>query len=157
MKRSGGGRSYTIVWPDCTVDEEADGFLRTHEGSGSQKTYAYYLVDHLRWRVREGLTTPTIRLLDLHRYIGAVGARVPMPWGEPWRMPPKKPYGTSALEVAAACLKGFYLHQCAVTGVNDELREALSLRRLPTQADRNRALLGHVKTSMPRPPGASGP
>ena len=44
------------VWPDGTVHEEADGFLRLSDGTGTQKTYAYYLVDHLRWREREGLT-----------------------------------------------------------------------------------------------------
>ncbi|GHC73054.1 tyrosine-type recombinase/integrase [Streptomyces cinnamoneus] len=152
MKRAGGGWSYTIVWPDGSVDEEADGYLRTHEGSGTQKTYAYHLVDHLRWRVREGLTTASVSMLDLHRYMGAVGAQVPMPWGEPWRTAPKRPYGTSALQTAAACLKGFYLHQCTVGGVNDELRAAFAVGRLPMQADRNRALLGHVKTSMPANP-----
>ncbi|CAM5237820.1 tyrosine-type recombinase/integrase [Streptomyces hirsutus] len=152
MARAGGGWSYTIVWPDVTVDEEADSYLRTHEGSGSQKTYAYYLVDHMRWRVRERLTTETITILDLFRYQGAVGAQVNMPYGQPWRVPPKRPYQTPALQVLAACLKGFYLHQCAVRGVNPELRDALDTRRLPTQADRNRALLGHVKTSMPANP-----
>jgi len=151
MKRAGGGWSYTIVWPDGSVDEEADGFLRTYEGTGTQKTYAYHLVDHLRWRLREGLTTAKMSLLDLHRYMGAVGARVPMPFGQPWRTPPKRPYGSSALQVAAACLKGFYLHHCGPEA-NDELRVALEARRLPTQADRNRALLGHVKTTMPANP-----
>lgn len=153
LKRAGGGLSYTIVWPDGSVDEEADRFLRTHEGSGTQKTYAYYLVDHLRWRVRERLTTEKVTLLDLHRYMGAVGAKVPMPFGQPWRTPSQRPYGSSALDVAAACLKGFYVHQCSVTkGVNDELLVALEVRRLPTQADRNRALLGHVQTSVPANP-----
>ncbi|MER6218634.1 tyrosine-type recombinase/integrase [Streptomyces sp. NPDC001674] len=151
LKRAGGGWSYTVVWPDGTVDEESDAFLRTYEGSGTQRTYAYYLVDHLRWRVRERLATESVRLLDLHRYMGAVGAQVPMPWGQPWRIPPKRPYGSSALQVLAACLKGFYLHQCA-SGVNPELRAALEVRRLPTRADRNRALLGHVKTSVPTNP-----
>ena len=33
-----------------------------------------------------------------------------MPLGEPWRVG-KRPYGRSALSAAAACLKGFYLHQ----------------------------------------------
>ncbi|MER5561206.1 tyrosine-type recombinase/integrase [Streptomyces sp. NPDC002506] len=152
LKRAGGGWSYTIVWPDGTVDEEADSYLRTHEGSGTQKTYAYYLVDHLRWRVREGLSTPSVTLLDLFRYLGAVGAKVHMPFGQPWRMPPKRPYGTSALQVLSSCLKGFYLHQCTLRCVNGELRDALKARRLPTQADRDRALLGHVKTSMPANP-----
>lgn len=75
MKRAGGGWSYTILWPDGTVDEESDGFLRTYEGRGTQKTYAYVLVDHLRWRVREGLSTANIRLLDLHRYMGGQRSR----------------------------------------------------------------------------------
>nr|WSS66829.1 hypothetical protein OG491_00135 [Streptomyces sp. NBC_01175] len=132
------------------MDEESDGFLRTYEGRGTQKTYAYVLVDHLRWRVREGLSTANIRLLDLHRYMG--GAKIPMPWGQPWRMSPKRPYSSSALQVAAACLKGFYLYQCAANGVNDELRGALATRRLPIQADRDRALLGHVQTSLPANP-----
>ncbi|MEV6741348.1 hypothetical protein AB0N14_32335 [Streptomyces sp. NPDC051104] len=52
------------------MDEEADDYLRTHEGSGSQKTYAYYLVDHLRWRLREQLTTASVTLQDLKRYMG---------------------------------------------------------------------------------------
>ncbi len=118
LERAGGGRSYTVVWPDCTVDAEADSYLRPFEGSGSQKTYAYSLVDHLRWRIREGLTTETITMRDLHRYMGAVGAQVPMPYEQPWRVPPQRPYGASALQVAAACLKGFYLNACASKGVN---------------------------------------
>jgi hypothetical protein len=134
------------------VDEEADSFLCVYEGSGTQKTYAYFLLDHLRWRVRERLTTEKMRLVDLHRYMGAVGARVPMPFGHAWRTPPKRPYGSSALQTAAACVKSFYLHLSAVTGVNAELGAALDARRLPTQADRDRALLGHVKTSMPANP-----
>jgi hypothetical protein len=148
LERAGGGRSYAIVRPDCTVDAEAESYLRPFEGSGSQKTYAYSLVDHLRWRVREGLSTATIKIRDLHRYMGAVGAHVQMPHGQPWRMPPQRPYGASALQVAAACLKGFYLTVCAGPGVNDELKEALAVTRLPTRVDRDRALLGHVKTSM---------
>jgi len=148
IRRAGGGQTYTILWPDGSVDDEADAFLRLFDGKGTQKTYAYALVDHLRWRAREGLATEAVTLLDLHRYMGAVGALVPMPYGRPWRMPPKRPYGTATLQVAAACLKGFYLHQCALRGVNDELRTALSVSRLPSRADRDRALLGHVKTAM---------
>ncbi|GAA3299713.1 hypothetical protein GCM10020295_38570 [Streptomyces cinereospinus] len=70
MVRRDGSRAYTIVWPDLTVDEEADCFLCQYEGSGTQKTYAYTLVDHLRWRVREGLTTAKVSLSDLQRYMG---------------------------------------------------------------------------------------
>lgn len=152
MKRAGGGSTFTIVGPDAEVVDEADGFLQLFEGEGSQRTYAYHLVDHLRWRVREGLTTESVRLLDLRRYMGAVGARVPMPYGQPWRLPPKRPYGSSALAVAAACLKGFYVHSCTASGVNDELRIGLDLHRLPTHADRDRALLGHTMSKVPANP-----
>ncbi|MFB7375862.1 tyrosine-type recombinase/integrase [Kitasatospora purpeofusca] len=152
IPRAGGGYSYTILWPDGLVDEEADGFLRQFEGRGTQRTYAYFLVDHLRWRVREGLRTEAVKILDLHRYMGAVGATVPMPFGQPWRIPPKRPYGDSALEVLAACLKGFYVHQCSVRGVNGQLLDDLDVRRLPTRADRSRMMLGHVVTSMPANP-----
>ncbi|MFB7648077.1 integrase [Streptomyces sp. NPDC056084] len=103
----------------------------------------------MRWRIREGLTTETIKLLDVQRYMGAVGALVPMPYGQPWRVPPQRPYGTSALQVAAACLKGFYLDACVRKRVNDELRQALAVTRLATRVDKSRAVLGHVKTSMP--------
>lgn len=151
MERRGGGRSFTILWPDGRVHDEADGFLRLHEGVGTQRTYAYLLADHLRWREREGLTTASTTLRDLHRYMGAVGATVAMPFGLPWRVPPKKPYGAATLGIAAACLKGFYQHQCGF-GVNPGLGSALEVRRLPTAADRNRSMLGHTKTSMPANP-----
>ncbi|MDQ0833667.1 integrase [Streptomyces achromogenes] len=152
IRYSDGSWAFSIVWPDCTADEEAESYLRQYEGSGSQEPYAYYLVDHLRWRIREGLTTQTTTLQDLKRYQGAVGAQVPMPYGQPWRVPPKRPYGTAALSISATVLKGFYLHQCVKRGINNELREALGVSRLPTTADRRRAFLGHVKTSMPSNP-----
>ncbi|QNT91880.1 transposase A [Streptomyces griseofuscus] len=152
LTRASGGRSYTIVCADGSIHDEADDFLRVYEGSGTQKTYAYSLVDHLRWCRREKLTADKAALRDLLRYMGAVGAQVPMPWGQPWRLPPKRPYGASALKVAAACLKGFYLHVCTSSGVNAELRSALAVERLPTKADRRRAFLGHVATSMPANP-----
>ncbi|GII57071.1 hypothetical protein Pth03_54600 [Planotetraspora thailandica] len=72
--RKDGRRSWTIVWPEGTVHAEADRFLRLHEGSGTQKTNAYYLVDHLRWLERESLTFEQVGLRDLERYMGIVGA-----------------------------------------------------------------------------------
>ncbi|MEY9905171.1 integrase [Catenulispora sp. MAP12-49] len=158
LTRSGGGSSYTILGPDASVVGEADDFLREYDGRGTQKTYAYHLVDHLRWRQREQLTTETITLRDLHRYMGAVGANVAMPFGQPWRTPPKCPYNASALQVTASCLKGFYLHRSGL-GVNPALGVALAVRRLPTRADRDRSLLGHTLTSVSANPLApkSGP
>jgi integrase len=88
----------------------------------------------------------TVVLRDVERYLGIVGAEVGMPLGEPWRVG-KRPYGRAALSATAACLKGFYLYQ-AVSGVNSELGQKLDATRLPTRADRRRAFLGHVKTTM---------
>ena len=72
--------------PEGTVHAEADRFLCVHEGSGTQRTYAYLLVDHLRWLERECLAFETVVLRDLERYMGIVGAEVGMPLGEPWRV-----------------------------------------------------------------------
>jgi integrase len=156
IERKDGRRSWTIAWPEGTVHEEADRFLRQHDGSGTQRTYAYYLVDHLRWLERECLAFGKVRLRDLERYMGIVGAEVRMPLGEPWRVG-KRPYGRSALSMAAACLKGFYLHQSAL-GVNGELGKKLDTARLPSRVDRRRSFLGHVKSPLPTNPLApSGP
>ena len=148
--RKDGRRSWTIVWPEGSLHAEADRFLRLHDGSGTQKTYAYYLVDHLRWLERECLAFDKVVLRDLERYMGIVGAEVLMPLGEPWRIG-KRPYGRSALSTAAACLKGFYLHQSSL-GVNGELGKTLDTSRLPTRTDRRRAFLGHVKNTLPTNP-----
>ena len=74
VQRGGCGRSFTIVWPDGAVHEAADGFLRGYEGSGTQRTYAYLLLDHLRWLEREALTPEAVTLQDLKRYMAALGA-----------------------------------------------------------------------------------
>src|SRR6266571_2656438 len=125
---SGARRSWTIVWPDGGVHEEADRYLRRYEREpGTQRTYAFLLVDHLRWLEREALTLDSVTLRDLERYMGIVGAEVRMPLGEPWRAG-RRPYGRSALSAAAACLKGFYLHLASL-GVNTGLGEGLDRTR----------------------------
>jgi integrase len=150
IRLGGGGRAWTIVCPEGVVHREADRFLRRHDGSGTQRTYAYLLVDHVRWLDQECLPLAAVSLRDLERYMGVVGAEVRMPLGQPWRED-KRPYGHSALSAAAACLKGFYLHQAAL-GINGDLGGQLSRSRLPTRADRRRAFLGHVKTVVPANP-----
>lgn len=150
ISRGGGWRSWTVLWPEGAVHVPADRFLRLHEGSGTQRTYAYLLVDHLRWLERGCLAVDAVTLRDLERYMGIVGAEVRMPLGEPWRVG-RRPYGKAALSSAAACLKGFYLHQAAC-GVNEQLGRQLDRTRLPTRADRNRALLGHATATMPSNP-----
>lgn len=133
------------------MHEEADRYLRRYDGEpGTQRTYAYLLVDHLRWLEREALALDVVTLQDLVRYMGVLGAEVRMPFGEPWRAG-KRPYGKTTLSTTASCLKVFYLG-LATLGRNTELGRGLNQTRLPTKADRNRALLGHVKTTMPANP-----
>lgn len=144
--RQDGRIAYTIMEPHGPVHRVADSFLRTCD-TGTGRTYAYLLVDHLRWLPYEGLAPETVTLPDLKRYMGAVGAEFPGPFGQPWREG-KKPYAQSTLETAAAALKGFYLHQ-GVLGINEVLAEEFKGTRLPSKADRNRALLGHVLREMP--------
>ncbi|WP_405900310.1 tyrosine-type recombinase/integrase [Streptomyces sp. NBC_00727] len=150
IERKDGRRSWTIVWPEGAVHTEADRFLRLHNGSGTQRTYAYLLVDHLRWLERECLAFAAVQLRDLERYMGMVGAEVRIPLGEPWRVG-KRSYGRSALSTAAACLKGFYLHQSSL-GINGELGKKLDTSRLPSRVGRRRSFLGHVKSSLPTNP-----
>src|SRR5206468_3056022 len=146
VKQKGRATAYTIVWPDGLLHREADEFLRCYDGTGTQRTYAYVLVDHLRWTRRERLMLADVSLRDLERYMGLLGAEVRMPLGEPWRVG-KRPFGRDALGTAAACLKGFYLHQ-ACLGVNDALGKVLNAARLPSRADRRRAFLGHVTSTL---------
>jgi integrase len=144
-----GSRAYTIVRPDGSVYSTPDRFLRGCSG-GTDRTYAYLLVDHLRWLVQEGLSIEAVSFRDLERYMAAVGARVPGPYGQPWREG-KRPYRDSALAAAAACLERFYLFQASL-GVNREVARALDLSRLPSKADRQRMMLGHVASAMPANP-----
>lgn len=138
--------SWTIVRPDGVEHQAGDRFLRKYEGSGTQRTYAYLLVDHLRWLARENLDVDTVTFQHLQRYMGIVGADVKKPLGEPWRGE-SSPYMNASLALAAATLKGFYLNQ-ASPGLNGQLREALEKQRLPSRADRNRSLLGHTKSKI---------
>ncbi|GAA2046623.1 hypothetical protein GCM10009839_58940 [Catenulispora yoronensis] len=146
VRHGDGGRSYTIFDSTSGVHAAAERYLSAYAGKGSDRTYAYLLLDHLRWLEYEGLSAETVRFRDLERYMKAVGAKVPVRYGSPWRVG-KRPYQNDALRGAAACLKGFYLRQ-AELGVNRTLAEALDVQRLPTQRDRDRAMLGHIKRSM---------
>jgi integrase len=149
VMRVDGRRAYTILLPDGEVSRTPDGFLRTL-GVGTARTYAYLLVDHLRWLEFEGLSTATVTMPDLRRYMAAVGAEFAGPFGRPWRVG-KRPYGQRSLETAAACLKGFYLYQGS-QGVHRGLADEFKQTRLPTTADRQRAFLGHALREMPANP-----
>lgn len=155
VRHRDGTIAFTIVGPDGRVHPEAERFLARYAGAGTDRTYAFLLVDHLRWLECEGLALGSVSFRNLQRYMGAVGAKVPMPLGSPWRVG-KRPYGNSALSGAAACLKGFYL-SLADAGVNTGLRDRLDVQRLPSQRDRDRALLGHLTTMLSGNPLAPAP
>ncbi|MEV5985099.1 tyrosine-type recombinase/integrase [Streptomyces sp. NPDC052051] len=146
VRHRDGRRSHTIFDSASGVHAGADRYLMPYAGKGSDRTYAYLLVDHLRWLDREALDPATVHFQDLERYMGAVGAKISRPFGAPWRVG-KKPYGNSALRGAAACLKGFYLKQGEL-GINRELADVLDVRRMPTKRDRERSMLGHLTRSM---------
>lgn len=74
--RGGGLVCYAIMDIDCTLVVEADGCLRTCAG-GTDGTYAYVLVDHLRWLRFAGLTVESVSLEDLRHYTAALGAHYP--------------------------------------------------------------------------------
>lgn len=141
--------SFTILGVDGRALGSADRFLRSFDG-GTNRTYAYLLVDHLRWLDFEALSSESVKLADLHRYLGALGAEHAGPYGRPWRVG-KRPYGQSSLETTAACLKSFYVFQGS-RGVNQQLAQELERDRLPTKADRRRMFLGHVLQAMPANP-----
>ncbi|MEV0577972.1 hypothetical protein [Streptomyces sp. NPDC050392] len=132
LELADGTFAYTILWPEGATHREADGFLRTRQ-PGTDRTYAFHLVDHLRWLEHEGLTLASVTLDDLYRYMGAVGAKITGPYGQPWRTG-KQPYEHSTLKLVASCLKGFYLHVSGL-GINEELGKRLDRSRLPTRRD----------------------
>ncbi|MFJ9368460.1 tyrosine-type recombinase/integrase [Nocardia sp. NPDC101769] len=149
IRRGDGRTAFTILHPDGRVHDMADRFLRMLAG-GTIRTYAYLLVDHLRWLEAECLRADTVTMQDLMRYMGAVGAEYAGPFGRPWRTG-KSVYRQSTLETAAACLKGFYVYQGS-RGINQELTGQFKQSRLPTKADRSRIFLGHVVNSLPANP-----
>jgi hypothetical protein len=126
-----------------------DRFLRQRAG-GTDRTYAYLLVDHLRWLEFEGLSPTMVTFPDLQRYMAAVGAEYAGPFGRPWR-PDRRPYSRSTLSTLAACLKGFYVFQGS-QGEGIDLAQAFKQHRLPSLADRRRMFLGHAVTQLPANP-----
>jgi integrase len=149
IARGDGRRTYTIVLPEGGVYRDPDGFLRRCE-AGTCRTYAYLLVDHLRWLECEGLSLNTVRFADLQRYMAAVGAEFAGPIGGPWRTG-KQVYGHSTLATAAACLKAFYVYRGS-QGRGTELAAEFKSYRLPARADRRRLFLGHAVTKLPANP-----
>ena len=70
-----GRRSFVIL--DVTaglVHARADRFLAPF-GEGTQRTYAYHLVDHLRWLAAVGVSEDRLTIAELRRYMALVRHR----------------------------------------------------------------------------------
>ena len=148
-----GRRSYLIRdLAERAIHERADRFLAGFN-EGTQRTYAYHLVDHLRWLAGTGLTEETIQFADLRRYMALRGADHGGPLGVAMH---NRPLGKSALAVAAACLKGYYVDLTTRESVNVALRAQLTEKRLAVGRDRERVALGHLMNSVARNPLAAG-
>jgi integrase len=148
-----GQRSYLVLdVASGSVHNRADKFLSSF-CEGTQRTYAYHLVDHLRWLAVNGYRENSITIQDLLRYLALCGSQHYGPLGIPWRA---SPLGESAQAVRATCLKGYYLDLTTRENVNDKLRAALSTRRLPNDRARDWSMLGHLATSIASNPLSHG-
>jgi len=122
------------------IHSRSDRWLRTFS-EGTQRTYAYHLVDHLRWLKAVNASEEAVSLEDLRRYMALCGAEHAGPLGSPWL---DAPLSASALQVRAAVLKGYYLDVTARERINDELNKQLTKTRLPTRAMKDKQFLAHV-------------
>ena len=134
------------------MHRRADRFLARF-GEGTQRTYAYHLVDHLRWLAATGLSEERLNIADLRRYMALCGVEYPGPMGVSWLA---RPLGPSALDVRAACLKGYYLDLTTRENVNCLLRAALSAVGPVSARARDRSMLGHLSSAAPVNPLLGG-
>jgi integrase len=140
-----GRRSFVVLdVATGSVHARADRFLAPF-GEGTQGTYAYHLIDHLRWLAATGHSEEAVTVKDLRRYMALCGADHSGPLGVQWR---ERPLGDAALAVRATCLKGYYLDVTTREHINSSLREALSARRMVDRRDRDRSALGHLMVSV---------
>jgi integrase len=148
-----GCRSYVVLdVGSASCHARADVFLASF-GEGTQRTYAYHLVDHLRWLAASRFDEETVTIEDLRRYLALCGAEHAGPLGVPWR---EHPLSEAALGVRASCLKNYYLDLTVREDVNPSLRAALSARRLANRRDRDRSALGHLVRSVASNPLTRG-
>ncbi len=146
-------RSFVIIEVSASaVHRRADRFLARF-GEGTQRTYAYHLVDHLRWLAATGLSEERLNIADLRRYMALCGVEYPGPMGVSWLA---RPLGPSALDVRAACLKGYYLDLTTRENVNCLLRAALSAVGPVSARARDRSMLGHLSSAAPVNPLLGG-
>ena len=91
-----------------------------------------------------------VRLWDLERYMGILGARRADRWASRGGSVSAR-MGLQHCRLRRPAWKGFYLHQAAL-GVNPELGKSLNQTRLRSRLDWRRSFLGHTTTSLPANP-----
>lgn len=122
------------------IHARSDRWLRSFS-EGTQRTYAYHLVDHLRWLKAVNASEEAVGLDDLRRYMALCGAEHAGPLGSPWL---DAPLSAAALQVRAAALKGYYLDVTSREMINEKLRKQLTETRLPTRSLKDKQFLAHV-------------
>ena len=88
VKHRDGRRSYVVL--DIfsgSVHPRADKFLSSF-GEGTQRTYAYHLVDYLRWLAANGYREDSVYRPELLGYLALCGNQHYGPLGTPWRATP---------------------------------------------------------------------
>ena len=108
------------------IHARSDRWLRTF-AEGTQRTYAYHLVDHLRWLKAVNASEEAVGLDDLRRYMALCGAEHAGPLGSPSL---SAPLSAAALQVRAAVLKGYYLDVTSREAINENLKKQLTEARL---------------------------
>lgn len=122
------------------IHARSDRWLRTFS-EGTQRTYAYHLVDHLRWLKAVNASEESVSLDDLRRYMALCGAERAGPLGSPWL---DRPLSGAALQVRAAVLKGYYLDVTAREEINETLKKQLTESQLPTRSLKDKQFLAHL-------------
>ena len=83
IDHASGDQSHVILdGEDGPLHRRADLWLRQFR-TGTQRTYAYHLVDHLRWLAGRDRSEEAVTLDELRRYMALCGTEHPGPVGTP--------------------------------------------------------------------------
>jgi integrase len=129
--------SYWIFTPTGELHMPSVEVLKQYSPS-SQQTFAYSLVDHHNWALRNGKTPATITLDDLQRYIKVISGEATGVFGVAWRRKGKGPIGASAACNVASVIKAYYVAVLRDHS-NDQLIAELTSKSIATSRSRSRS------------------
>lgn len=143
----GSGRySYWIFTPTGELHLPSLEVLKKY-GPSSQQTYAYSLVDHHNWALRNGKTPSTVTIEDLQRYMKAITGEAAGVLGIAWRTKDQGAIGPSAACNVAAIVKAYY-----VAVLRDHANDKL-IDELTTEP----ATIGRRRSRRPQQPNPLAP